>query len=168
MPNAISSRARVIQISVRAKGGVPKLRITESRLTTTGVVGDKQRNQVLHGGPERAVCLYSWELIRDLQEEGHPIDCGTTGENLTVSGLDWEAVVPGTRLQVGEAAVLEIASYTVPCKHIRESFIDGAFNRISQKKHPGWSRVYARVLQEGPVREGDAVQVVFSPALDLS
>lgn len=29
--------------------------------------------------------------------------------------------------------------------------------RISQKKHPGWSRVYARVLQVGTIKIGDSV-----------
>jgi len=163
--NADSSIARIIQISVRAQGGVPKLSIAETRLTKTGVLGDKQRNRQLHGGPDRAVCIYSWELIRDLQEEGHPIDCGTAGENLTVSGLDWEAIVPGVRLRAGQEAELEIVSYTTPCLHIKESFIDGVFSRISQKLHPGWSRVYARVLQEGAVRQGDSVAIQSVPNL---
>jgi MOSC domain-containing protein YiiM len=60
---------------------------------------------------------------------------------------------------VGETVQLEIVSYTAPCKHNARWFLDGNFTRISQKKHPGWSRVYARVLAEGPVRVGDAVHI---------
>jgi len=102
-------------------------------------------------------------MIRRLQQEGHPIDIGTAGENITVEGIDWEAVAPGLRLQLGDDVVLEIASYTNPCKTIKDSFIDGEFIRIAQKFHPGWSRVYARVISEGEVRPGDPVRLVSVP-----
>ncbi|MDP9200654.1 MAG: MOSC domain-containing protein [Gemmatimonadota bacterium] len=103
--------------------------------------------------------MYSLEKIYALQAEGHPIDVGTAGENVTVEGIDWGVVVPGARLRLGEEVLLEVASFTRPCKTIRESFIDGKFVRISQKFHPGWSRVYARVLSEGKIRCGDSVEV---------
>jgi MOSC domain-containing protein YiiM len=61
---------------------------------------------------------------------------------------------------VGRDVVLEISSFTKPCKTIRESFLEGHFVRISEKLHPGWSRVYARVLAEGQIRIGDKVEVV--------
>ena len=96
------SNAQLVQISVNPKGGVPKFAVPNAEITTEGVVGDKQRDRRFHGGPERAVCLYSLEVIQSLQAEGHPIAPGTTGENLTISGLDWNFVVPGVRLQIGE------------------------------------------------------------------
>jgi len=151
--------ARLVQISVNPKGGVPKQRVPDAAVTTEGVVGDKQRDRRYHGGPERAVCLYSYEWIQALQDEGHPIDCGTTGENLAISGLDWSHLQPGDQLRIGEHVHLEITSYTAPCYKIGGSFIDGDFKRISQKIHPGWSRLYARVLAAGRVAEGDAVQL---------
>ena len=40
------------------------------------------------------------------------------------------------------------------------------FSRISQKRHPGWSRVYARVLVEGHLRPGDPVRLVTEPEAD--
>jgi MOSC domain-containing protein YiiM len=147
---------RVVQISVNPRGGVPKHRVAAVEIQVNGVLGDKQRDRRYHGGPERAVCLFSLERILDLQDEGHPIDCGTTGENLTLSGLDWAKIVPGVLLNIGEVQ-LEITSYAAPCKTIIESFVDGHFKRIGQKVHPGWSRVYARVVQEGTVHEGDVV-----------
>ena len=53
-----------------------------------------------------------------------------------------------------------MASFTAPCKTIKASFIEGRFARISQKLHPGWSRVYARVLTEGEIRSGGPVEVI--------
>jgi MOSC domain-containing protein YiiM len=64
------------------------------------------------------------------------------------------------RIKLGEEVVLEVASFTSPCKTIKQSFIDGEFVRISQKLHPGWSRVYARVVTEGEIRFGDHVEVI--------
>ena len=90
------------------------------------------------------------------------VSLGTAGENVTVEGIDWDQVVPGARIRLGEQVLLEVASFTSPCKTIRESFIDGKFVRISQKLHPGWSRVYTRVLSEGEIHFGDPVEV--SPA----
>ena len=113
-----------------------------------------------HGGPERAVCIYSLEKVRALQAEGHPIQVGSVGENLTVEGVPWQSVMPGLRLRIGDEVELEITSFTSPCKTIRRSFIDGHFVRISQKVHPGWSRVYARVIAEGEVRLGDRVEIL--------
>lgn len=144
-------------------GGVPKRRVNGAIVSVSGLVNDAQNNTKHHGGPERAVCVYSVERIRSLQGEGHPIDIGTAGENLTLEGIDWELVVPGARLRLGNDVLLEVASFTKPCKTIRDSFTEGHFVRISQKLHPGWSRVYARVLSEGDIRSGDAVELIPPP-----
>lgn len=151
------SPGRVVQISVNPKGGVPKYQVASTQIVEGGVVGDKQRNRRVHGGPERAVCLFAYECIRALQDEGHPIDCGTTGENITVSGINWASVQAGDQFHIGEVVQLEVTRFTTPCTNIADSFIDGEFMRISHKVHPGWSRVYARVLRDGTVSEGDAV-----------
>lgn len=145
-----------------SRGGVPKLPVAEAMVTVNGLDGDRQRNLKYHGGPDRAVCIYSIERILALQEEGHPIGTGTVGENLTLSGIDWDNVAPEGVLEVGDA-LLEIVSFTPPCRTIRDSFKEEKFSRLSQKHFPGWSRVYARVLREGLVREGDPAVLKILP-----
>lgn len=151
---------RVVQINVNPRGGVPKYAVPAAELTAAGVVGDKQRDRRFHGGPTRAVSLYAAERIEALRQEGHPIGPGTTGENLTLAGVDWGALKVGDRLRVGEWVELEITGFAAPCSNIEASFADGAFKRMSEKLHPGWSRLYARVLAEGTVRPGDPVELV--------
>lgn len=151
-------QARIVRINVNPAGGVPKHAIERTEITMQGVQGDYQRDRQHHGGPERAVSLYALERIHALQAEGHPIDIGTTGENLTVQGLEWDALQPGDQLAIGERVVLEITGYATPCKIIGASFRERNFNRIHQHKHPGWSRLYARVLSEGTVAVGDLVE----------
>lgn len=148
----------IFQINL-SNGGLPKLAVREAEVHELGLVGDKQRNLKHHGGPERAVCLYSLERILALQAEGHPIYPGAVGENITLAGVDWDQVRPGARLRLGEQVVLEVTRYTEPCSNIRESFKDEYFNRIHQERFPGWSRVYTRVAHGGRIRVGDAVRV---------
>jgi len=154
------NRIGVVASINRSGGGVPKRRVSDAKVSRLGLLGDTQDDKINHGGTERAVCVYSLERIRALQQEGHPIDVGTAGENITLEGIDWDLVVPGVRVRLGDEVVLEVASFTTPCKTIKASFIDERFVRISQKLHPGWSRVYARVLIEGEIHFGDHVEVI--------
>lgn len=152
----MAAEGRVASLQ-RSDGGVPKVAVAEARVTQLGLEGDRQAHPGIHGGPERALCLFSLERIAALQAEGHPIAPGTTGENVTVAGVDWELFVPGSRWRLGPEVVIEVTRYTTPCKTIAGSFAGGDFNRIHHAQQPGWSRVYARVLQEGVVRSGDPV-----------
>jgi MOSC domain-containing protein YiiM len=155
--NQWSGVIRQIKIS---PGGVPKLPVEEARVTRLGIVGDGHDDKENHGGPLAALCLYSLEEIERLQAEGHPIAPGTTGENITLVGVDWSEMTPGARLAIGDEVVIELTDYATPCKTIRESFVDQEFVRISQKLHPGESRIYARILREGVIRTGDKVALL--------
>lgn len=146
----------VHQVSL-SDGGVPKLAVPAAQVTVEGLTGDRQRNRKHHGGPDRAVCLYSLEVIEALRAEGHSIGPGSAGENLTITGLDWANLKPGDRLTIGAHLYLEIMSYTAPCRLNGQWFKDGNSERMAQEAHPGWSRLYARVLVEGNVGIGDKV-----------
>ena len=150
---------RVISIH-RSKGGVPKRQIPEAVVTASGIEGDRQRNLKHHGGPDRALCLYSLELIEALREEGHPIEPGWMGENVVVAGVDWREMVPGVRLRLG-AVEIEVTSFAFPCRNIRAAFTGGRVGRVSSETHSGWSRVYARVLAGGRLAPEDAIQFAW-------
>jgi MOSC domain-containing protein YiiM len=150
---------RIFQINT-SKGGVPKLATHEAEVGPEGILIDRQRDRRYHGGPERALCIFALERILALQEEGHPIFPGSTGENITTIGVAPERMIPGARLAIGDEVLVEVVSYCSPCRNIAGSFVDGDFNRISQKLHPDWSRVYVRVIETGRVRIGDAVRLV--------
>ncbi|HKW90622.1 MAG TPA: MOSC domain-containing protein [Methylomirabilota bacterium] len=155
----MSGSARIVQISV-SPGGVPKRAVPSARVTTLGVQGDAQRDREHHGGPDRALCVFSFERIRTLQAEGHPIAPGTIGENVTVEGIDWNLVTPGACLLLGGEVITQVTGYAPPCVNITGSFRDRDYSRVSPKRHPGDSRVYARVLREGALTSGDSVALV--------
>lgn len=156
-----ATRGHIHQLN-RSGGGVPKLPVAEAELTAAGLAGDRQRQTKFHGGPMRALSLYSLEVIERLRAEGHPVSPGSTGENVTVAGLDWSLIGPGTRLALGDEVVVEITSYANPCGTIRASFVEGRFKRISQKVNPGDSRLYARVIRAGRLATGQPVRVVVA------
>ena len=138
-------------------GGVPKLAVERAMVRATGREGDRQANRRFHGGPMRALCLYSQERLDALVGEGHPVARGLLGENVTIAGLDWALVRPGARLRIGEVDV-EVTGYAAPCEKIGYAFAGRAFKRVGQKVNPGWSRVYVRVAGEGEVCVGSPVR----------
>ncbi len=160
---ARANTGRIVGLHVSG-GGVPKLPIQSGFVSRLGLEGDVQKNLKYHGGPERALCLYSREVIDVLQAEGHPIAPGTSGENVLLQGLDWDLARPGARLQLGANVLIEVSDYTRPCKKITASFADGFFMRIWENRFSGQSRLYARVLTEGTIRVGDVVLLIEAAA----
>ena len=149
----------------RSDGGVPKLPVFQALVSAGGMEGDRQRDLRNHGGPERALCLFTLEKILELQREGHPIHPGSIGENVTLAGVDLGTLGAGDRLALGDQVLIELTSYAHPCDNIVDSFCDGKFTRVSQKVHPGDSRVYARVLRGGELRVGQPVVRVMQVEL---
>jgi MOSC domain-containing protein YiiM len=146
-------------------GGVPKLPIAgDVEVTTLGMVGDGHNDSRNHGGPDRALCLFSLEVIEGLQAEGHPISPGSAGENLTISGITWDELRSGDRLQIGDDVTAELITPTSPCAKNTAWFVQGDYRRMDDRLHPGSSRWNARVITEGVVRPGDSVRLMTSKA----
>ncbi|HET9347421.1 MAG TPA: GNAT family N-acetyltransferase [Candidatus Limnocylindrales bacterium] len=150
---------RVLQVNI-SPGGVPKLPVERAWVGPLGLDGDAHRHRFVHGGPHRAVALLGIEAIERVQADGHPIEPGSVGENLTTTGIELSRLPVGTRLAVGEKLVLELSGAAGPCDVIKGAFRDGKSGRISILTHPSDSRMYARVLVEGEVATGDTIEVL--------
>ena len=149
---------RVLQVNV-SLGGVPKLPVDRAWVGEQGLDGDAHRHRYVHGGPHRAVSLLGIEAIERVQADGHPIEPGSVGENLTTTGIELSRLPIGTRLAIGERLVLELSGAAGPCDVIKGSFRNGKSGRISILTHPDDSRMYARVIVEGEVRAGDGISL---------
>jgi MOSC domain-containing protein YiiM len=136
-----------------SQGGIPKLPIAEARVTAEGVAGDWQRNRKYHGGPDRAVCIYSEELYEWLRESGVDLVNGAVGENFTTRGIDLNQLDVGDRLRVG-ACVIEITRVRVPCSNLKKWDVDLPEMIVGRS---GW---VAKVVEEGIVKPGDAIEVM--------
>lgn len=151
----VMATGSVDQLNV-SHGGVPKLPVSVADVTRSGLAGDVQQSKRHHGRPFQALCLWSSEVIAGLAEEGHPIGAGFAGENVTISGLDWTALRPGTRLLIG-TVVAELSFPATPCTKQRGWFSDGDFARIDFDVDPARTRWYAWVRQPGRIETGDSV-----------
>ena len=139
------------QVNVSA-GGMPKLPVLSARVRFSGVEGDRQRNRKYHGGPDRAVCIYSQELYAWLVEQGIEVSAGQIGENFTTRGLDLQTLSPGDRLRVGDACVIEITKVRVPCSQLKKWDADLPELIVGRS---GW---VAKVIEEGTVRPGVPIE----------
>ena len=150
--------ATIVSINVSELGGVPKLPVKTAVVRFEGVEGDLNRFRMerKNGDPGRAVCIFSMERILQLQEEGHPIDIGTAGENFTIEGIDWPKMEVGMMIRFG-STLIRLSEPCAPCSKIGGSFMGNEFSRIDQNKRRGWSRWSASVIEEGAVSVGDAV-----------
>lgn len=145
----------LVQVNV-SSGGMPKLPVLSARVTQAGIEGDRQRHLKFHGGPDRAVCIYSEELYRWLREQGVGVSNGQIGENLTTRGIDLQRLTKGDQLRIGgeRGCVIEITNVRVPCHQLKVWDTDLPELIVGRS---GW---VARVLQEGTVMPGDAVELL--------
>lgn len=129
-------------------GGIPKLPVSEARATPNGLVGDKQRYR-MHGGPDRALCLFSTADYASLRRDGVPCENpGTFGENVLVEGLDFELLLPGDRVALGPEVEIELFDVREPCGTLKS--VDARFPNLLL----GRSGFVCRVLREGLLRPG--------------
>lgn len=147
----------VLGIFATEEGGVPKPSVDSIDVRFNGVLGERIRDTKHHGGPNRAVCILSNQTLEFLQDQGHPIDGGSTGENLLLD-IESSFLKQGTRLKF-EHVQLEITTPAPPCKTIKNSFTNGEFKHLSHKLNPSQTRWYARVISEGIITNDETFQI---------
>ena len=129
-----------------------------------GLAGDMQGNPRVHGGPDKAVYVYPFERYALWQERfallAPMFAPGGLGENLTVTGIDEEAVCVDDIFAVGTAR-LQVSEPRIPCRTIALRFGDPAIGIAM--RDTGWRGFYCRVLEEGLVRAGDAMTLIGRP-----
>lgn len=141
-------------------------------LAGLGVEGDahmgetvKHRSRVAKDPTQpnlRQVHLIHAELHQELQEAGHSVAPGEMGENVTTRGIDLLGLPVGTRLCLGDTAVVEVTGLRNPCAQI-DNFQPGLLAEVLDKDESGRvvrkSGIMSIVLEGGEVRPGDAIRV---------
>jgi MOSC domain-containing protein YiiM len=144
---------RIHAVSVSDRKGVVKHNVDQARLRVEhGLEGDAHAE-----GGIRQVSLLAVASIDKMVAAGAKVKAGDFAENLTVEGLEVMSLPVGTRLKVGADVELEITQIGKTCHKgcaIRELVGDCVMPREG---------VFARVLQEGVVKPGDVIEVVYVP-----
>ena len=140
--------------------GIWKTAVDGPRLVRKlNIEGDGQGDLVGHGGEQRAVLVYQREAYDYWARELHRSDfvMGQFGENLTVDGLGDDEVCIGDRYQIGES-LFEVSQPRVTCYRLGIRMNDPQMAALLVARgRPGF---YFRVLKEGLIRAGDAIELV--------
>lgn len=114
----------------------------------------------------RQVHLIHSELFEELRQKGFSVAPGQMGENITTTGLDILGLPTGTRLRLGQDAVVEITGLRNPCMQL-EGIQRGLMAAVLDRDPSGGlvrkAGVMGIVLNGGTVRPGDAITVELPP-----
>ncbi|UGS37537.1 MOSC domain-containing protein [Capillimicrobium parvum] len=131
------------------------------RVEGVNLAGDVQVDRRVHGGPDKAVYAYAGEdRAWWAGELGREMPPGMFGENLSTEGVDCTGAVIGERWRIG-SVLLEVCQPRLPCFKLGLRFGDPQMlRRFAQASRPG---AYLRILEEGELGAGDAVEVLDRP-----
>jgi MOSC domain-containing protein YiiM len=119
-----------------------------------------------HAPNLRQVHLVHAELHDELRAAGFTVAPGDIGENVTTRGLDLLALPTGTRLHLGESAVVQVTGLRTPCVQLdrfQEGLMAATLGRDEQGRVVRKAGIMSIVLTGGDVRPGDAIRVVLPP-----
>lgn len=145
------------------RSGIDKRPVAGPRLLADHAVqGDSVINRVYHGGPWQAVYAYAREDARWWEQElGISIGNGRFGENLTTEGLDITNAVIGERWRIG-SATLQVSVPRIPCRTFAAFWErPGLIKAFTAARRPG---AYLRIVEEGHISAGEAIEVIERPA----
>lgn len=163
--------AVVIAVSSKPQHAVSKSGRDSVRLIAgLGVEGDahmgetvQHRSRVRRDPTQanlRQVHLIHSELHDELRAKGFEVAAGQMGENLTTRGIDLLALPTGTRLRIGEEALIEITGLRNPCTQlngIKDGLMAATLDRDGDGELIRKAGVMAVVLSGGEIRPGDPI-----------
>ena len=126
-------------------------------LRTLDFDGDAQGDPIAHGGPDQAAYVYPSEHYSFWAKElGQPAwPPGQFGENLTITGVSEDEVRIGDEFAIGEAVVM-VSQPRTPCYKLAHKM--GLPDFAKQFLASGRIGFYLRVVREGAIKAGDAVE----------
>ena len=141
---------KIVSIAISEKKGTRKTRLNRATLRRNhGIEGDA------HSGPwRRQVSFLSSENIEKSRQAGLDVTFGDFAENIATTGVDWKTVPVGTRVEMGETAVVEITQIGKTC-HKKCAIFYQAGDCIMPREG-----VFARVIQGGMIHCGDDVRII--------
>jgi MOSC domain-containing protein YiiM len=141
---------KIVSIALSKRKGTRKTPVEEAFLSRDhGLEGDA------HAGPwHRQVSFLASESIDGAREKGLDVGFGDFAENIATVGIDWKSLPVGTRVRLGDSALVEITQIGKEC-HTKCAIYYQAGDCIMPREG-----VFAKVLREGTIRRGDSIQIL--------
>lgn len=143
-------RATIVSLSYQSAS---RQRVTAERVRLIaghGIEGDRKAGH----HPKRHLNLMTHEVVSRLTVDGIAVQPGQLGEQIIVAGIDLAALPDGTRLHLGESALIEITTPRTGCTRYGQIEADAA-----EAMPLG---VMARVLEGGTLSVGGQVRVEYT------
>ncbi|NQT55706.1 MAG: MOSC domain-containing protein [Desulfobacteraceae bacterium] len=141
---------KIVSIAISKKKGTYKVQIEKASLIKDhGLEGDA------HAGPwHRQVSFLASESIEKAKKNGFDVTFGNFAENIATRGIDWQKVPVGTKVNLGDSALVEITQIGKEC-HNRCAI----YYRIGDCIMP-LEGIFGRVLKGGEIHCGDIVRIM--------
>ena len=141
---------KIISIAISKKKGTRKVRVDEAAIIQDyGLEGDA------HAGDwHRQVSFLAAESIEMARTRGLDVTFGDFAENIATSGIDWLDIPVGTRVMLGDSALVEITQIGKEC-HNKCAIYYQAGDCIMPREG-----IFARVLTGGKIQCGDEIRFV--------
>ena len=141
--------ARILAVCTSKEKAIKKESVSEGLLEQEfGIVGDAHADNYTH----RQVSLLAIESINKMRGAGFDVNPGDFAENLTTQDVDLASLPVGTRLSIGQDAVLEVTQIGKEC-HTGCAIFRQVGKCIMPKEG-----VFARVIHGGVVKAGDELR----------
>ena len=143
------SSGTIYAISISEERGTLKKEVPVCRVTPEGLEGDG------HAGDwSRQITVLNYESLRKSNEENKlSMGPGDFAENILIEGLDFGEISEGTRISLGEEAVIEVSQIGKPD---HPSVVTKTFG-VSLLPKEG---LFCRVVTPGEIRKGDSAGIV--------
>jgi MOSC domain-containing protein YiiM len=140
---------KIVSIAWSKSKGTRKTCVDEALLIKEhGIDGDAHA-----GAWHRQVSFLATESIEAAQKKGFQVTFGDFAENIATEGIDWPKMPVGTRVKLGDSALVEVTQIGKEC-HKKCAIYYQAGDCIMPREG-----VFVRVLEGGTIRCGDSVVV---------
>ena len=157
----IGSLNKIMRNGKKVRSGIFKQSVEGPvEVHSLGLKGDYQANMKLHGGIDKAICVYPAEHYDWWSDELKKPDLpfGSFGENLTTFGLMEDTICIGDSFRIGSAEVT-VTQPREPCVTLNARF--GREDLAMRFKNSGKSGFYFSVTKEGTLNRGDEIEHIF-------
>ena len=143
--------AKVVSVGISKEKGTRKDAVASGDLKESyGLIGDAHADS----GSHRQVSLLAQESIEKMRRQGYQVGPGDFAENIASTGVDWKTLPLGTRVKLGDTALVEITQIGKEC--IRKCAIYYQTGDCIMPREG----VFARVLEGGEIRCGDPIEIM--------
>jgi MOSC domain-containing protein YiiM/ferredoxin-NADP reductase len=162
LPQEITVKGKVVRTGIFKKPVQGRVKVS-----TLNIEGDGQADLKGHGGPFRAVYVYSFDNYAYWERELERTDFswGQFGENLTVEGMGDEEVHVGDTFRIG-TALFQVTQPRIPCYKLAIKMgVEGFYSQILKSGRLGF---YFRVLEEGDIGPGDVIERIQADPIGMT